>query len=69
MKPTNNSYPPNRELFSGQDSCNLAWLIYRRFGRDMAAAASAWRRLLGNSCSDSQFAELVQGSSMNDEVK
>lgn len=69
MKPTNNTFPTKNEVFSAGDCCNLAWLIYRRWGRDMAAAASAWRRLLQNNCADGDFAELVKASAMNDEGK
>ncbi len=36
------------ETFSGADSARLAALILRRFGGEIEAAASAWRRMLGN---------------------
>ncbi len=55
------------ERFSHEDSADLAWMIYRRFGRNIVAAADAWRRLLQNNCSNTQFHQLVQHSNMNDE--
>ena len=48
-----------QERFSGQETVQLAALIYKRFGRDKEAAAAAWRRLLGNTCSDAQFLEIA----------
>jgi hypothetical protein len=33
--------------FSGMDTLRLAHLIHKRFGYEDAAAAAAWRRLLG----------------------
>lgn len=47
------------EPFTGEESALLAALIYKRFGYDHAAAAAAWCRLLGNSCTDTQFMELA----------
>lgn len=49
----------NGEGFSEQDHADMAWLVYRRFGRDGIAAAAAWRRLLQNNCTDAQFRELM----------
>ena len=57
------------ERFTGNDSCNLAWLIYSRWGRDIPAAASAYRRLMQNSCSDTALAEMVRLSPMQDEER
>jgi len=48
------------ETFLHEESCQLAALIFKRFGRDVAIAASAWRRLLRNSCTDEQFWEMVE---------
>lgn len=45
--------------FSYADSCMMAFLVYRRFGRDLTAATRAWNRLLQNDCSEAQFAELI----------
>lgn len=47
------------ERFSAADHAALAALVYRRFGRDPEAAAAAWRRLLGNSCTVAQFMRLA----------
>ena len=47
------------DKFTGLQHANMAWLIYRRFGNDMAAAAAAWRRMMENSTPDHQFEELV----------
>jgi hypothetical protein len=49
-----------KEIFSALESTQLARLIYKRFGRDIPAAADAWRRLLQNNCTDNQFIELLQ---------
>lgn len=54
------------ERFTEAQSCELAWLIYLRFGREVAAAAEAWRRMLLNSCTDAQYARLVRKSSSFD---
>jgi len=45
--------------FTGEESELLAALIYKRFGYELPAAAAAWRRLLGNSCTDQQFSDLA----------
>ena len=37
----------------------LATLVYKRFGNDLPLAANAWRRMLGNNCSDVQFESLI----------
>ena len=47
------------QIFSGHEHQQLARLIMKRFGNDLAAAASAWRRLLNNDCPDSLFRELL----------
>lgn len=47
------------ENFTTDDSSKLAYLIFRRWGHDMTAAAVAWRRLFQNACSDRDFARLV----------
>jgi hypothetical protein len=47
------------ERFSASESAKLAFLVFKRFGRDVAAAASAWRRLLGNSTPDAAFEALA----------
>ncbi len=48
------------ENFSYQDSCELAFTIYRRFGRDMASAHKAWCRMLENNCGLTSFEKLVK---------
>lgn len=52
-------YPAPGQPFTGRDSALLAALVLRRFGNDLPAAAAAWRRLLGNSCAEGQFAALA----------
>jgi len=47
------------ERFSASDSAKLAFLIYKRFGRDLSTAAVAWRRLLQNSTPESAFRSLA----------
>lgn len=50
----------NGEVFTEQDSAELAYLVWRRWGKDDEAAAAAWRRLHQNSCPTSQFVALVK---------
>lgn len=47
------------EKFDYQDSCDMAFMIYRRFGREMEGAHIAWKRLLQNSCELKQFEKMV----------
>lgn len=54
------------EKFTNGDHYALAHLVYRRFGRDLRAAAAAWRRLLQNSCPDEDFRALVNPYSDSD---
>ena len=49
----------NKEVFSVDESAELARLVFKRFGRDEEVATAAWRRMLGNSCTVSQFRQLV----------
>lgn len=49
----------NGERFTGEETVLLAALINKRFGYDKEQAAAAWRRMLGNSCPDEDFAELA----------
>lgn len=51
---------PSREVFSGDDSARLAFLLWRRFGRHDADAHWQWQQLLGNSCTTEQFMLLVR---------
>ena len=48
------------DQFTGRDSCQMAALVYKRFGYNVDCAASAWRRLLGNSCTEEQFLKMAQ---------
>ncbi len=43
----------------GVVNANPAALVLRRFGGEIEAAASAWRRMLGNGCSDADFVKLA----------
>ena len=47
------------ETFSHIESCRMAYLIWKRFGKNKRSAAAAWRRMLENNCSDEQFMGLV----------
>ena len=47
------------EKFEYSDSCDMAFMIYRRFAREMEDAHIAWKRLLQNSCSFKQFETMV----------
>lgn len=48
-----------RETFTYGEHVDLARLVYKRFGRDDAAAAAAWRRLLENGATEGDFMALV----------
>lgn len=48
------------ESFTWEEHKSLARLVYKRFGRNLEAAAAAWRRLLENSCQVSDFARLLE---------
>jgi len=48
------------EVFPGSDSALLAYLIFRRFGRDLALAHQRWSALLGNNATLDAFRELVE---------
>jgi hypothetical protein len=48
------------ETFTAEQSEELAYMVYRRFGRNLSAATSAWRRLLQNNASEGQFEKLVR---------
>lgn len=48
------------KTFRVEQSCALAYLIFIRFGEDLALAASKWRAMLQNSCTDEAFAEMVR---------
>lgn len=50
----------NGQTFSGADHARMAALIFRRFGEDTAVACAAWRRLLGNSTTEADFAALAK---------
>lgn len=47
------------EIFTNQDTAQMAWLIYRCFGRDPQASLAAWQRLLQNNCDTVAFMALV----------
>lgn len=47
------------EDFTGDESAALCALILKRFGYELAPAAAAYRRLLGNSCPDEDFRVLA----------
>jgi hypothetical protein len=48
------------ETFTADESAKLAWLIYKRFGRDLISSAVAWRNMMGNDCDDHVFGALVE---------
>ena len=53
----------NGERFSGQQSAELAYLVWLRFGQDDNAACAAWNRLLQNNCPVSEFRRLYEAHS------
>jgi len=53
------------EIFSEDDSNKMAYMVYKRFGRDEEVAVKAWRRMLQNSCPVDMFYDMaVKGSVM-----
>lgn len=53
------------EVFSENDTADLAFMVYRRFGRDIDYAHSAWMRLLGNNCTVRSFENLVNKGALH----
>lgn len=49
----------NGETFTYDDHCRMAVMVHIRFGRSIAAAAAAWRRMMQSSCPDSDFEAMV----------
>lgn len=47
------------EVFTYQNHCELAYLIWIRWGRSYRDSAAAWRRLFQNNCDDDDFAKLI----------
>ncbi len=45
--------------FTSKDHGELARLVYQRFGEDLTAATNAWRRMLQNSATESDFAQML----------
>jgi hypothetical protein len=52
------------ETFTLDESRELARLVHKRFGRDLPAATAAWRRLLQNSATETDFKRLVDGQQL-----
>jgi len=50
----------NGQVFTGEESTDMAFLVYKRFGRDIGAAHTAWNRMLRNNCSLKFFVQLVE---------
>src|SRR4051812_665534 len=57
------------ETFTHEQHCELAYLIWVRWGRDFDDAASAWRRLFQNSCPDSSYKEMVENQCVTMKAK
>lgn len=47
------------EYFSGHDHATLALMVYKRFGYDLESATAAWRRMLQNNATKSDFMSLL----------
>lgn len=58
-KPVHDTHAVNGVLFTAEDSVKLAQIVFKRFGYDIPAATSAWRRLLQNGCTEEDFEALV----------
>jgi len=56
------------EKFTPEEHQILAFLVYKRWGRDMEAAACAWRRLFQNGCTVEDFRDLItaEGTPLGD---
>jgi len=50
----------NGDTFTNSEQCDMARLIFKRFGRDPEEAAAAWRRLLQNNATVEGFMALVE---------
>lgn len=48
------------ERFTVEEHCQLAALLWKRFGWEDEAAAAAWRRMLGNGCSTEDFVAIAR---------
>ena len=48
------------ENFTDRESALMAFMVYKRFGRNAIDAVIAWRRLLQNNCPDYAFWTLVE---------
>lgn len=48
------------ERFTSEESCLMAFLLYKRFGRDPSLAVKKWREMLQNSCNTVQFFEMAR---------
>jgi hypothetical protein len=50
------------EAFTPEMSSDLAFFVFKRFGRNISSATAAWRRMLENNCYQTTFARLVRES-------
>lgn len=57
------------EVFSENDAADLAFMVYRRFGRDINAAHLAWMRLLVNNCPIYSFEGLVNKGALRVQMR
>ena len=48
------------EVFTHESACQMAELVYLRFGKDLKAASEAWSRMMQNDTSPAQFAGLIE---------
>lgn len=55
-----------RQKFTDKEHRQLAQLVCKRFGWDLGESTAAWRRMLGNSCTEEQFLELVGRASFRE---
>lgn len=49
----------NGETFDREEHRALAWLMFKRFGRDKDAFCAAWRRMLQNNAEDHEILKLI----------
>lgn len=49
-----------KEVFSGCESAVMAFLIYKRFGRNVPLSHRKWMQLLQNNCEAKDFWMLVE---------
>jgi hypothetical protein len=61
---TNDIHTTAKDWFLGEDSARLAYLIYRRFGKEIYPAHNAWCRCLQNNSDLPSFEKMVKAGEL-----